>query len=98
MIEVLILAMAAVAVVGMITGAVMAHKSRQPTWLDRVTADHVVVHTVDGTSFAGLLAETAADGVVLRAARMLDHDVDLAGDVFVPRGRVAFVQRGEVTT
>jgi len=64
------------------------------SWLSRRSARRVVVHTKFGKSFEGTLHLAGRDGLVLVAAKALDHDVDLGGHVFIPRGEVAFVQTG----
>ena len=64
-------------------------------WLRRQLAASVVVHTTTDQSIAGVLEETARDGVILRAARFLDSpdaEVPLAGETFIPREKIAFVQ------
>ncbi|GAA2141532.1 hypothetical protein GCM10009760_25800 [Kitasatospora kazusensis] len=64
-------------------------------WLRRQLASEVVVHTIEEQSIRGWLEEEAPDGLILRAARFLDageNPVPLAGETFIPRGRVAFVQ------
>lgn len=65
-------------------------------WLRRKLAESIVVHLTTGDSVAGFLEETSKDGLILRAARFLDNDthVPLAGELFVPRERVLFVQVG----
>ncbi|MDZ7732211.1 MAG: hypothetical protein U5R31_03085 [Acidimicrobiia bacterium] len=91
--------------VGAVVGAVLIvgawwvrPRLRRGTWLDRVVTARVIVHTTDGSSIEGLVRECAADGLVLGAARLLDHDVDVSGDLWVPRPKVAMVQRpGGVT-
>lgn len=65
-------------------------------WLKQQLATDVVVHTVDNSTLRGLLEDTARDGIVLRAARFLDggngDGVHLAGELFVPRDKIAFIQ------
>jgi hypothetical protein len=69
-------------------------------WLLRRRRRSVTVHTRDEQTIEGILAMSAPDGIVLRAARYLDttSTIPLAGEVFIPRDRVAFIQvqsRGE---
>jgi hypothetical protein len=64
-------------------------------WLRRQLATSVVVHTTTDQSIAGVLEGTARDGIILRAARFLDSgdaQVPLAGETFIPRERIQFVQ------
>lgn len=63
-------------------------------WLRRQLADEVVVHTTENLSIAGWLEEVARDGVILRAARYVegDGDIALAGEVFIPRPKISLVQ------
>lgn len=64
-------------------------------WLEAVTARRVVVHRAGGESIEGSLTANMVDGLVLRAAKLL-HDngkmTELAGEVFVPRAKVSFIQ------
>lgn len=78
--------------VSFFVAACMLHRHR--SWLHRAVAERVVVHTSDDTSIEGLVREHSADGLVLAAARMVDHDVTLAGEVWVPRRKVVMIQRG----
>lgn len=63
-------------------------------WLRRQLADEVVVHTTEDMSIAGWLEEVASDGIILRAARYVegDGDIALAGELFIPRSKICFVQ------
>lgn len=62
-------------------------------WLRRKMAEHVVIHTTDEQSIAGYLEEVAADGVILRSAVHLgETKIDIAGEVWIPRSRIAWVQ------
>jgi hypothetical protein len=66
---------------------------RRSGWLEQATSRRLVVHTSDDRSIEGTVAQVGDDGLVLRAARLLGpKPVDMAGDVWVPRGRVLFVQ------
>lgn len=93
MIEVVV----AVAVGAALTaGAVWARPRLSPSgWLDRMVAERVIVHTSDGTSIEGVIRERGADGVVLTAARLLDGEVNVGGDVWIPRSKVHMVQRSQ---
>lgn len=68
---------------------------REPKgWLDKVSGERVLVHTVDNQTIEGALISVLRDGLVLRAPRLIaDEAVNVAGDVFVPRPKVALVQR-----
>lgn len=57
------------------------------------------MHTTDDSTLRGFLEDMGSDGVVLRAARFVqtEGDVALAGEVFVPRHKIAFVQVRPVT-
>lgn len=52
------------------------------------------VHTTDDQTIEGTLVADGTDGLVLTAATLHDADgpVPMAGEVFIPRGRVSFVQ------
>lgn len=64
-------------------------------WLRRQFRRKVLVHTRDNQTLEGVLEADAPDGLVLRAARFLEGDgqVPLAGEIFVPRENVAWLQR-----
>lgn len=65
-----------------------------PAWLERKVRQRVIVHTVDERSYEGLLDVTATDGLVLIGARMLSEGgATVAGEMFIPRSQVLFVQR-----
>ena len=54
----------------------------------------VVVHTDDSTSIRGVVRSTTPHGITLFGAVHLDSGgTELGGDVFIPRGRVVFVQQ-----
>jgi hypothetical protein len=62
-------------------------------WLDQVTYRRVFVHTLADKTYEGILRATFTDGVVLVAARLVDkNDVDLAGEIFIPRDQIQVVQ------
>lgn len=62
-------------------------------WLKRQTQQRAVIYTNDGDAIDGLLVNVARDGAVLFDARVrTDDNVRLAGEVFVPREKVRFVQ------
>lgn len=62
-------------------------------WLGRQQTRRVIVHTTEDTSIEGTLLSTTVDGVVLRAAKLLDaQDTPLGGEVFVPARQMHFVQ------
>lgn len=62
-------------------------------WLRRLTLRSIHVNTPDET-FEGVLLTEAPDGVVLTSATMHGPDgaVKMAGNVFIPRDRISFVQ------
>lgn len=62
-------------------------------WLSRQYSRRVIVHTTQDTSIEGTLLSTTVDGVVLRAAKLLDAEpTELGGDVFVPVAQMHFIQ------
>jgi small nuclear ribonucleoprotein (snRNP)-like protein len=66
------------------------------TWLDSLTLDTVIVHTVGGMSFKGNLVSTYADSMVLRDARVLEDEnmsKILDGEAVIPREQVLFIQK-----
>lgn len=66
---------------------------RRRCWVERNALARVVVHTTEGQSIEGSVAEGSDAGVLLRAVRLVDSDVDLAGDVWVPAAKVHWVQQ-----
>jgi hypothetical protein len=53
----------------------------------------LVVHTSDDRSLEGLVELVGADGVLMRDAKLLGAKiVELAGEVWIPRAQVVFVQ------
>jgi hypothetical protein len=69
------------------------------TWFESVLKKRIVVHTNHDQSIEGTLMEQTADGVILRAAKLLGETeqagTTMAGEVFVPRENVAFAQLDE---
>jgi hypothetical protein len=61
-------------------------------WLDAVTRRRLLVQTTDGQTIEGSLARVDADGIILAPARHSDSGQDLAGEVWVPRDRVSWIQ------
>jgi len=62
-------------------------------WLKDKVRNRAVVYTVDDQVIEGVLAVVADEGVVLNNAVIKDSsDMPLAGDVFVPRQNIRFVQ------
>lgn len=64
-------------------------------WLRRKTGRRVLVQTTDENSIEGVLLCSAPDGLILQAAAFLGETggtVALAGETFVPRARVRFLQ------
>lgn len=68
------------------------------SWLDGVTRRRVLVHTRDGQTIDGQLARVDRDGVVLAPATLADGPHDLAGEVFVPQERIAWLQQPEAAS
>ena len=67
-------------------------------WIQGVLRKRITVHTKGGQSLEGSLADTMDDGLVLRAAQLLNDEgapTPMAGEVFVPRDHVAFAQLDE---
>jgi hypothetical protein len=69
-------------------------------WLEGATSARLVVHTVEGKSIEGTLALAAVDGLVLRAAVLVEpgKSVPMAGEVFVPKAQVLMVQTKPAVT
>lgn len=61
-------------------------------WLSRRVKRRVIVHTDDERSYAGLLVATRSDGIALAHVQMVESGTELAGEVFLPRSTVRFVQ------
>lgn len=67
-------------------------------WLESVLTKRIVVHLKNDQSIDGSMVAEMHDGVILRAARLLNDGApatSMAGEVFVPRENVAFVQLDE---
>lgn len=67
-------------------------------WFKRVLKKKIIVHTRDDQSLEGVLMEQTRDGVILRAASLLQAGggkTSMAGEVFVPRENVALAQLDE---
>jgi hypothetical protein len=70
------------------------------TWLDAITFDTVIVHTLnDGPSLRGLKLAVYDDGILLGEVVNLDNEplVVEAGSTFVPREQVQRLQLVEAT-
>jgi len=64
-------------------------------WLESVMTKRLIVHLKNDLTIDGSLVARMDDGVVLRAARLLGQGTQptpLAGEVFVPREQLLFVQ------
>lgn len=73
-------------------------QSEPNNWLERMLRRRVVIHTKDDNSLEGSLWETTDDGLILRAAQLLNANgapTAMAGEVFIPRLNVAFAQLDE---
>lgn len=72
---------------------------RQPRWIRDRRLEQVLVHTVGGDTIAGALLRAERDAIILVQARFFDGNegsaasVPMAGEVYVPRERVAFIQK-----
>lgn len=67
-----------------------------PNWLDTVAGTPVLLTATDGRTYRGLMLDQYEDGVCLLAAALLQADgtpVPINGELFVPRARVAVIQR-----
>ena len=67
-------------------------------WIESVLRKRIIVHLKNGDSIDGSLWETMDDGIVLRAAQLLNAEgpaTTMAGEVFIPRENVAFAQLDE---
>lgn len=64
-------------------------------WLHRLVRETVVIHTGTGASLRGVVVGVYRDCVVLQHARYLTSDTteDVDGEVVIPRGNVAWMQR-----
>lgn len=62
-------------------------------WMERVLKKRILCHLDTDQSLQGVLIDLAEDGLILRAAKLLgDTETPLAGETFVPMGRVVFCQ------
>lgn len=66
---------------------------RSPTWLEDATRARIMVNTTDGHTIEGSLVRADAGGIVLSPARYTDAQQDLAGNVWIPRERVGWIQQ-----
>lgn len=68
----------------------------EPTdWLEAVMTKRILVHTKDGISIEGSLVAQMDDGIVLRAAKLIDapdRTTALLGEVWIPSSNLAFAQ------
>jgi hypothetical protein len=89
------LAVAAAALaVGLLVGVVLVWDHRPASassWLQGVVRRRLLVHTRDGQTIDGQLVRVDADGLVLGPAQW--EGVDVGGEVWVPRERVAWCQQ-----
>lgn len=73
----------------------------QPSWVDEVTFDRVLVFTVDDDTLSGIVTEHFVDGIQLEDACMLranEPNVPFAGTVFVSKSKIKFIQRPEASS
>lgn len=67
-------------------------------WLDSVLTRRIIVHMTNNQSVEGSLVEVMSDGIVLRAAKLLNDEgspTPMAGETWVARDKVAFAQLDE---
>jgi hypothetical protein len=72
--------------------------SEPDPWLARVLKRQIIVHTRSDQSIEGVLMEQSPDGLILRAAYLLEDNgrkTSIAGETWVPRGNVSFAQLAE---
>lgn len=80
-------------IAGPVVAVVLVLVLERRRWLRRQYARRVIVHTTDDTSIEGTLIATAVDGIVLKAAKLLDaEDTPLGGDVFISSSKTHFIQ------
>lgn len=72
---------------------------REPNeWIESVLRKRIIVHLKNDQSVDGSLVATMDDGIILRAAQLLNSGsapTAMAGEVFIPRENVAFAQLDE---
>lgn len=76
--------------------AVAVLRDRRPPqqrWLESVTRRRLLVQTRDGQTIDGQLVRNDADGIVLQPAKLDSLDRPLAGEVWIPHNRIAWVQQ-----
>lgn len=91
-----VLGLLASVIVGAAVGVALRRVLRR-SWLRRISATEVVVHTTAGETIRGVLSLVAEDGLVLAAARHVGESgrtVPMKGDVLVPTDRILLVQTG----
>ncbi len=75
-----------------------ARQDEDNSWLTSVMTKRIIVHTKQDQSIDGSLVARMDDGIILRAARLLNsgaNPTSMAGEVFIPRENVAFAQLDE---
>jgi hypothetical protein len=81
------------------TAAEKSEAVPEPDWFAAAIRKRVIVHQLNDRSIEGSLWERTADGILLRSAKYLGEsgqaDIPMAGEVFIPRENVAFVQMDE---
>lgn len=77
----------------------LVHVVSEPNeWVLTVMRKRIIVHTKASDTIDGSLVATMDDGIVLRAARILNSGTaptSMAGEVFIPKANVAFAQLDE---
>lgn len=98
MIALAVLSLLLVVVLAAVVVVVWRRRPAAASWLESTLKKRIVVHLCDGLTIDGTLMEQAADGVILRAAKLLGDDKRetlMAGETFVPRENIAFAQLDE---
>ena len=68
------------------------------SWINGVLKQRLIVHTKSDQSLDGHLVAVMKDGIVLRASKLLNpagNPTPMAGEVWIPRENVAFVQNDD---
>lgn len=86
-----ILVLAAAVVTIATAWTIRASRTPEPSWLQQATRRRILVQTAAGETVDGLLVAADEHGLTLEPAKVEDRDV--AGQVWVPRDGVRWVQR-----
>lgn len=77
----------------------MRRRPTPPNWLDQATGWTVLVTTTSDDTYRGIMLDQFADGLCLVAAsavRAGERPVPIAGEFFIPAGKIKCVQRPPV--